>query len=83
MTWLLTAISLFGNYLNCKKIRSCFLVWIGCNFGWCVFDIAHGLYSRSLLDCVQICFCIYGIKKWGKLSGYEENVMEEKNSGVM
>lgn len=63
---ILTAISLFGNYLNCKKYKVCFLLWIGCNIGWATIDIMAGAYSRALLDIVQIGFSIYGYKKWSK-----------------
>jgi nicotinamide riboside transporter PnuC len=61
----LTAISLFGNYLNCRKKRCCFLLWIGCNIGWASVDILSGAYSRAVLDIVQIAFSLYGYREWG------------------
>lgn len=66
MTWLLTAISLFGNWLNCRKVRACFVLWIACNLGWTWIDITGGVYSRAILDAVQIGFSIYGLWKWGE-----------------
>lgn len=63
---ILTAISLFGNYLNCRKVRMCFIVWIICNIGWAIIDIAAGSYSRAVLDIVQTLFSIYGFKEWAR-----------------
>ena len=61
----LTAVSLFGNYLNCRKKRICFLLWICCNIGWAAIDITTGSYSRAILDVVQIGFSVYGFREWG------------------
>lgn len=66
MTWLLTAISLLGNWLNCRKVRACFVLWITCNLGWTWIDITGGVYSRAILDVVQIGFSVYGLWKWGE-----------------
>lgn len=67
ITWLLTILSLTGNWMNCRKIRSCFLLWIGCNIGWLAYDLAHGVISRAVLDSVQIGFSVFGFIEWGKI----------------
>lgn len=64
MTWILTAISLAGNYLNSTKHRSGFWIWIICNTGWLIYDIYNGIYARAVLDIVQTAFCILGLIKW-------------------
>ena len=61
----LTAVSLFGNFLNCRRKRVCFLLWIFCNIGWAIIDIAAASYSRAILDIVQIAFSLYGYREWG------------------
>lgn len=66
ITWILTVISLVGNYLNCRKIRICFIIWILCNIGWMIYDLHGRIYSRALLDLVQTAFSIYGYISWGK-----------------
>lgn len=66
MTWFLTIISLIGNYLNCRKIRISFIVWLICNTGWLIYDLYNRIYSRAILDLVQSGFCIYGYLKWRK-----------------
>lgn len=62
----LTIISLVGNYLNCRKLRICFVLWIVCNIGWIYVDFNLGAYSRMILDAVQIGFSFYGYRNWGK-----------------
>lgn len=69
MTWLLTIISLVGNFLNSTKRISGFYIWIGCNTGWLIYDIINGVYARAALDIVQTCFCILGIYEWRKKKG--------------
>ena len=66
MTWILTAISLIGNYLNCRRFRICFIIWFICNMGWLAYDVLNGVYSRAILDAVQSCFCVYGFIEWRK-----------------
>ena len=69
ITWVLTAISLFGNWLNCRKLRICFIVWIFCNVGWLGYDFAGSVYARAVLDSVQIGFSVYGYINWRKADG--------------
>jgi len=64
IAWILTAISLFGNWLNCRKIRYGFIVWLFVNTGWFIFDVYNGIYGRAVLDMVQNGFCVYGLIKW-------------------
>jgi nicotinamide riboside transporter PnuC len=61
---LLTIGCLLGDYFNCKKIRICFIIWAICNVGWLCVDLINGAYSRMLLDFVQICFNLYGLRQW-------------------
>lgn len=66
MTWLLTLISLTGNYLNSTKRVTGFYVWILCNTGWFIYDAYNGIYARMILDMVQTAFCVLGIIEWQK-----------------
>lgn len=77
MTWILTAISLAGNFLNCRKSVLGFYLWILCNIGWAVYDIYSNLHSRLLLDLVQTGFCIYGITCW---KGMNNCMAKKKNA---
>jgi nicotinamide mononucleotide transporter len=64
--WILTTFSLIGTVLNVKKHISCFYIWVIANIAWMIFDIMTGLYSRALLDLVQLFFAIWGIIEWRK-----------------
>lgn len=66
VTWILTAISIAGTWLNAKKLRCCFYIWLACNGGWLAWDIVNMIYARALLDIIQSVFCIYGLFKWRK-----------------
>lgn len=78
--WFLTLVSLFGNLLNCLKVRTCFMLWIVCNIGWMVIDIQSGTYSRAVLDIVQMGFSIFGYVRWGKR---EEISVEDEDKKSM
>lgn len=64
MTWCLTVISIVGNWFNCRKKATGYIIWIICNTGWMIFDLHEKVYSRFFLDIVQTAMCIYGLKKW-------------------
>ena len=64
LTWIITAISLIGTILNIKKNIACFYLWTIGNIAWLIFDLYSGLYSRTVLDIVQLVFAIWGIIAW-------------------
>lgn len=64
LTWIITAISLIGTILNIKKNIACFYLWTIGNIAWLIFDLYSGLYSRTVLDMVQLVFSIWGIIAW-------------------
>jgi len=66
MTWLLTTACLLGSWLNARKMKSCFLVWIACNIGWLSFDIHYQNYARAALDIAQTAISVYGYTTWNK-----------------
>ena len=65
-TWIITAISLTGTFLNIRKNILCFYLWAVGNIAWLGFDIASGLFSRAVLDAVHLAFAIWGIFAWRK-----------------
>lgn len=67
IAWVLTVVSLTGNMMNCMRLRACFVIWTVCNLGWTIIDMQSRVYSRAILDSVQICFSVYGFIKWGKI----------------
>ena len=66
MTWIITAICLAGTILNVKKNIICFYLWSLGNIAWLIYDLVSRLYSRAILDAVQLGFAIWGIIEWSK-----------------
>ena len=64
MTWILTIIALAGTVANVKKLRICFILWTATNIGWLAYDLSQGLYSRALLDLVQLILAVWGFIAW-------------------
>ena len=64
MTWFLTALSIYGVWLNINKRRSSFLVWMATNFCWSAVDYYHGLYAQSALFAVYFLLACYGLYEW-------------------
>ena len=65
-TWIVTALCLAGTVLNVKKNVLCFWLWSVGNVAWLIFDLCSGLYSRAVLDSVQLAFAVWGIFAWRK-----------------
>jgi len=63
-TWSLTAITIFGTYLNSRMNKYGFLVWGLCNLLWLGVDFTRGIYAQAALYIVFIVFNIYGWIKW-------------------
>ena len=65
-TWGTTALCLAGTVLNVKKSVWCFYLWTVGNILWLTFDLLQHLYSRAVLDIVQLILALWGIKCWSK-----------------
>ena len=61
-----TVLCLLGTVLNVKKMVACFYLWTVGNILWLTFDLMQGLYSRAVLDIVQLILALWGIKCWTK-----------------
>lgn len=62
--WCATAIALAGTVLNVRKSRLCFHLWTLTNLMWLSVDVYNGLYSRALLDLVQLGLAVWGVFAW-------------------
>ena len=65
-TWCVTAVCLLGTVLNVKRRRECFYLWTVGNIAWMGYDLRCGLYSRAVLDLVQLALAVWGAVEWGK-----------------
>ena len=64
--WAVTILCLLGTVANVFKKRICFYLWAVGNIAWLIYDISAGLYSRAVLDAVQLVLAIVGIFTWKK-----------------
>lgn len=64
LAWIVTAICLAGTVLNVKKLRWCFHLWVIGNLLWLAIDMHNQLYSRALLDFVQLILAAWGLIEW-------------------
>lgn len=62
--WIVTIICLVGTVLNVKKIRFCFILWTIGNLLWLALDLYNHLYSRALLDIIQLILAVWGYIAW-------------------
>lgn len=63
-TWTVTFACLTGTVLNVKKMRACFMLWIVGNVAWAAWDLSQGLFSRMLMDLVQLALAVWGWVSW-------------------
>lgn len=77
-TWTVTLVCLTGTVLNVKRMRACFMLWIVGNIAWAAWDLSQGLFSRMLMDLVQL-----GLAVWGWVSWKPVTAGESGNSSSM
>ncbi len=64
MTWVVAAVSLCATWLNVRKVRVCFLIWVVTNLTWCAYDFAHGLPAQGVLMAVYAALAAWGWRAW-------------------
>lgn len=64
----IVAISFYGSFLNARKKKGCFIMWITSGLLWGVVDFLAGKFWRLSLDLVQVGFSIYGFINWTRES---------------
>lgn len=57
-------ISLMGVWLNIKKKKEGFLIWIVSNILWIIYNCMHKSYIQAFLFLVFVGTSIYGYIKW-------------------
>lgn len=71
---IIVAISFYGSFLNARKKKACFIMWITSGLLWGLVDLVEGKFWRLTLDMVQVSFSIYGFLKWGQKNIVETNL---------
>jgi nicotinamide riboside transporter PnuC len=66
ISWLLVALSMVGTFLNAKRKRSGFLVWMVANVGLVAYNISIEQWALALMFAAYFALAIYGWIEWGK-----------------
>ena len=64
--WILAGISLIGVWLNIKKKKVCFLIWMFTNATWAIIDYQAGLIAQGALFTIYTGLAIWGFVEWRK-----------------
>jgi len=62
--WGTSVASLLATWLNVRKHRASFVIWIGTNAVWAWADATHGLPQQAALHVVYLGLAVYGIVHW-------------------
>lgn len=63
--WLVVALSLYGNYLNVKRRRASFLVWMAANVAWIAYNISIRSWAQAGLFGTYLFTSAWGWVAWG------------------
>ena len=63
-TFFLVITSLFATYLNIKKKRVCFKIWLVTNTLWACYDFYIGAFWQGMLFVTYVGLAVYGIIEW-------------------
>ena len=64
LTLLLVFFSLLATYLNVRKKKVCFKIWLVTNTLWAIYDVYKGAYWQALLFIAYVGLAIYGMIRW-------------------
>lgn len=65
MTWMLALLSLYATWLNARKVRWCFALWIVTNAAWALVNgLIYRNYARCALDTCYTGLAVYGLWRW-------------------
>lgn len=66
--WVVTVASLIGTVANVYRRRWGFLVWVGTNSAWVVYDIHLAAWPQAALMAVCLVLAVWGWFAWGRAS---------------
>jgi nicotinamide riboside transporter PnuC len=73
LTWVLTALSILGAYLNSRQDVRGFYLWLPANLTWGVVAIMNGLPAQAVLWFYYAGVCVYGISMWERKEVSDES----------
>lgn len=66
VSYVVTALAIYGVWLNNRKLKSCFYFWLITNSVTAAIHVYSGLYGLAIRDIVFFILAIEGLKKWSK-----------------
>lgn len=64
MTWIIATAALIATWLNIKKDKRCFYIWMMTNSFWAIYDFNQAIYAQSFLFTIYFMLAAYGVWKW-------------------
>lgn len=64
IAWALSALSIYGVWLNTNKDRRCFYIWACTNTAWAYIDYTKGINAQSFLHIIYLILSVKGIISW-------------------
>ena len=62
--WPCAAASLLGTWLNVRRERACFVLWLGTNALWAQASFSHGLPAKGWLHLAYLVLAAEGLRRW-------------------
>ena len=62
--WMMAGVALFGTYLNLKKNRAGFALWMISNLYWMIHNFSIDEYAQCLLYAAFLGLAIWGFLAW-------------------
>jgi len=63
-SWLVTGLAVLGTWLNTSQNVYCFVIWLGTNAFWSIYNLRRRSYSLSLLFFIYFLLAIRGLIMW-------------------
>ena len=64
--WCVTALALFGAWLNARRRWQGFVIWFGTDVAMCARCIVHGDWPQGALWFAYAGLCVVGLWTWRK-----------------
>lgn len=64
--WAVTVMSIIGVVLNTYKRKECFVIWIGTNSVWMVYDWHIGAHEQAAMMGVYLLLSVWGLVMWAR-----------------
>lgn len=64
ISWAVTAVALYGTWLNANNDRNGFFFWLFSNFFFFVISLKNGHFAMAFLFMAYFVLAIKGLKTW-------------------